>query len=340
MKKHLILSNLAFLDHGVPSHPENANRLKAILSRLEESPYHQYLDLSVDRLATIEELSQVHEPSYIQQVLSLDGKNGSLDDETFLTSGSVKAARMAAGMGIELVERVLQGKIKNGFALLRPPGHHSRPSAGMGFCIFNNIAIATKKALETGLKRVLILDWDVHHGNGTEEMFYSDDRVLLIDLHQDNLFPVGSGLLNERGSGKGFGFTVNIPLPASSKDGDYLYTFDKIVRPLALEYVPELILVSAGFDAHESDPLGFMNVTTEGFGLLAAKVKALAEEVCGGKLAFFLEGGYDSHCLAKNVLECIGVLIEEKTSSKETNLSPSKEVETLIKEIYTSHVEK
>jgi len=298
MKKLLLLSNTALLDHCVLSHPENSQRLKAILEGLKNS---SYLDLSVERLATFEELTSVHTPSYIEKVFSLDGKEGSLNEETLVTTGSVKAAKMAAGIGLELVESILNEKIQAGFALVRPPGHHARPSEGMGFCIFNNIAIAAKKALSLGLKRVLILDFDVHHGNGTEEMFLGDDRVLFIDLHQDNLFPVGSGE-------KSIGNIVNIPLPADSTDENYLTVFDTVVKPLALKYEPELILVSAGFDAHESDPLGFMKITTEGYGLLVSKIKDLASAVCGGKLLFFLEGGYDTHCLAKNVLESVRVL--------------------------------
>ena len=298
MKKLLLLSNTALLDHCVPSHPENSQRLKAILEGLKNSPY---LDLSVERLATFEELTSVHTNEYVEKVFSLEGKEASLDEETLLTAGSVRAAKMAAGIGLELTEQILSGKVQTGFALVRPPGHHAKSSEGMGFCIFNNIAIAAKKALSLGLKRILILDFDVHHGNGTEEMFFGDDRVLFVDLHQDNLFPLGSGE-------KSISNIINIPLPPDSTDDDYLTVFNTVVKPLALKYKPEIILVSAGFDAHESDPLGFMKITTEGYGLLVSKIKDLASGVCGGKLLFFLEGGYDTHCLAKNVLESVRVL--------------------------------
>lgn len=341
MQKHLFLSNPCLLDHGSSNHPENADRLKTILAKLQESPYKQFVDLSISRLATETELSQVHDPAYVSHVLSLKGKESSLDDETILSPGSVKAALMAAGLSLELVEQILEEKIENGFVLARPPGHHAQPAAGMGYCVFNNIALAARQAISRGIERILILDWDVHHGNGTQEIFYDEDRVLFIDLHQENLFPAASGLVNETGQGKGSGFTVNVPLCDSCRDADYLYIFEKLVRPLALEYRPELILVSAGFDAHESDPMGFMSLTTRCFGLLTSKVKSLAHEVCGGKVAFFLEGGYNSFFLAQNVMECIGVLANETAffETTEGELQPScHAVEKLVKEIYEAHI--
>lgn len=336
MPKHLFLSHPCLLDHGHLSHPENANRLKAILAALNNSPYKKFTDLTITRMATKDELSQAHDPAYVDHVLSLEGQEGALDSETPITPGSVKASLVAAGLGLELVEQVVEGKVRNGFALVRPPGHHARPAAGMGFCIFNNIAVAAKKAMSMGVKRILIIDWDVHHGNGTQEIFYEDDRLLFIDLHQDNLFPAGSGLLSEKGVGKGSGFTVNIPLPDSCRDADYLYAFETVVEPLAREYHPELILVSAGFDAHETDPLGSESLTTQGYGLLAARVKVLAEELCGGKVVFFLEGGYDPLCLANNVMACLGVLASDTVSPEtfEENIQPwTSGVEQLMKEI-------
>lgn len=336
-QKSLFLSHPCQLNHGVPSHPENSARLDAILTALKESSYKSLVNLSIPRQATRDELSKVHDITYIDRILALDGKNAALDYETTLTPGSVKAALSASGLGVELVEQVLNNKIQNGFVIVRPPGHHARPSHGMGFCLFNNIAVAAQKALTMGLKRILILDWDVHHGNGTQESFYDDDRVLFVDLHQDNLFPVPSGELNEIGRGKGIGYTVNIPLPAACGDAEYLHAFDNLVKPLALKFKPELILVSAGFDAHESDPLGFMNLTTEGFGKLTARIKALAETLCEGKLILFLEGGYNPFFLAKNVLECIKVLVD----GAEPDLKPenaSKQVQNLVRDIHDLHV--
>lgn len=338
MSKHLLLSDYRLLQHNTGDHPENANRLQAILEDIKQSPYLEYLNLSCNRSASIEELIQVHDIAYVNHVLSLEGKESKIDNETLVSQGSVKAALLAAGLGVELVEQVVNGKTQNGFVIVRPPGHHARSSLGMGFCLFNNIAIAAKKALAMGVKRLLIFDFDVHHGNGTQEAFYNEDNVFFIDIHQENLFPINSGFLYESGKGKGTGFTVNIPLPQACGDEDYLYVFDKLVKPLAMEYGPELILVSAGFDAHESDPLGFMNVTTKGYGLLAERVKFLANSLCAGKLVFFLEGGYNPYFLAKNVLECVKVLIDEKSSSeiKEVTKPFSKNVERIIEEIYGS----
>lgn len=311
----LFLSHLSLLDHGDLAHPENRHRLQHIIESIENSPFKDCLDVSLNRLASKQELMEVHDQHYVEYLHSLIGKEAVLDPETKISCGSVNAALIGAGLGIELVEQVLEGKIQTGFSLVRPPGHHARPSIGMGFCLLNNIALAAKKALSLGLKRILILDWDVHHGNGTQEIFYSDDQILFIDLHQENLFPVNSGGINEIGEGKGFGYTVNIPLPARCRDEDYFYVFEKVVKPIALAYHPELILVSAGFDAHESDPLGFMNLTSHGYHLLTKKVKFLADKVCGGKVIFFLEGGYNPYFLAKNVMECIHALCSEEELS-------------------------
>lgn len=341
LQKSLFLSHPCQLDHGILDHPENPLRLQAILEAFKESLYENLLDLTVSRLATKEELLQVHALSYVDHILASQGRDMDLDYETKLTAGSVKAALSAAGLACELIEQVVEGKIKNGFALIRPPGHHARADQGMGFCIFNNIAIAAHKALSMGLKRILIFDWDVHHGNGTQECFYEDDRVLFIDIHQENLFPINSGLLDETGKSKGLGYTANIPLPPSCKDADYLYIFDMLVKPLTLKYQPELILVSAGFDAHESDPLGFMNLTTEGYGKLAMAVNGLAEQICGGKVIFILEGGYNPYFLARNVLECTkGLVHVDDPPISQITSSTSENIKHLVQKIHEIHLSK
>lgn len=340
MNKHLFLSDYRLLDHDTGEHPENTERLQAILAGFKGGAYEKYLDLTKDRMVSREELLLVHDSAYVDKILSLEGQTAAIDYETLISPGSVKAALLAAGLGVELVEQVVQGKIQNGFALLRPPGHHARPSTGMGFCIFNNIAVAAKKALAMGVKRILIFDWDVHHGNGTQEVFYDDDRVMFVDIHQENLFPINSGFIEESGKGKGKKFTVNIPLPQGCGDSEYLRVFDELVKPIAMEYRPELILVSAGFDAHESDPLGFMKLTTNGFGLLANRIKHLAEHLCKGKLVFFLEGGYNSFYLSKNVLLCAESLVENNVDllESEKNLSsPHNFLNEIIEKVYDAH---
>jgi acetoin utilization deacetylase AcuC-like enzyme len=336
--KHLILSHPCLLNHGITRHPENAGRLAHVLSAIAKSPFSQFLDIENTRLATVKEIALVHDIAYVNHVLSQEGKSFALDPETHLTEGSVVAARMAAGLGIELVERVVNGTIENGFCIVRPPGHHAEPNAGMGFCIFNNIAIGAKKALSMGLKRVMIIDFDVHHGNGTQKAFYGDDSVFFIDFHQDNLFPNPSGQLLETGEGKGLGFTANIPMPDSCRDDDYIYAFETIVEPLITWYAPELILVSAGFDAHENDPLGSMSITTNGFGRLLTKIKHAAEKVCGGKLVLYLEGGYNPQDLAENVLECVNVLVTDTKDLPKTVEPYTYKMKEHLEEVYRVHV--
>lgn len=334
MHKHLSLSHLSFLEHGVEGHPENRKRLEAILHAFSKSPNSSRLNLSCSRAATKEELCLVHDSVYVEWVSSLKGMESEIDGETPITPGSVDAALTAAGLGIELLEQIIEGNIQNGFALVRPPGHHATPQIGMGFCIFNNIAITAKKALEYGVRRILILDWDVHHGNGTQDAFYDDSRVFHMDFHQTNLFPLNTGFIEEIGRDKGRGFTLNVPLAPNSQDHDYLYLFDHLINPLARGFCPELVLVSAGFDAHESDPLGFMKLTTPGFGKLTAKIKALAQELCSGKLLFFLEGGYNPFWLARNVMECVNVLSSDGPEDRALEENPSEAVQLLIEEIH------
>jgi acetoin utilization deacetylase AcuC-like enzyme len=319
MATTLLLSHRDLLNH-IPGgdHPERPDRLRAILERfsppLEKGAggFSLFQKGNFERLATVDELSLVHTATYINHVLSLDGKNASLDYETLLSPGSVHAARLAAGLGLELVERIISGKASNGFALIRPAGHHARPREGMGFCVFNNIAIAAKKALALGLKRILIIDFDVHHGNGTQEVFYDDDHVMFIDIHQENLFPTTSGFEDEIGKGSGKGYTLNISLDRGCGDDEYLEALRTRVLPRARAFKPELILVSAGFDGQEDDPLAAMRISSDGFAQMVSEIKTLAEEQCGGKLALFLEGGYIPEHLAESVYRCVEVLCAQK----------------------------
>jgi acetoin utilization deacetylase AcuC-like enzyme len=339
MQRTLLLSHPLLLQHGHPEHPENFLRLKTILAKIEASPFQELLRLDFNRMATRDELSLIHAPEYVDRILAQKGAFFDVDHETRLTPDSVAAACLAAGLGLELLEQCVAGNLRNGFALVRPPGHHSRPEQGMGFCVFNNIAIAAKRALSLGLQRILILDWDVHHGNGTQDAFYEDNRVLFIDLHQEGLFPNNTGFQNEEGAGKGLGYTVNVPLPHSCTETDYLHVLNTLVRPLAQRFRPELILVSAGFDAHENDPLGSMSISTAGFGNLALATHTLATDLCDGKLLLFLEGGYEPQALSENVLACIRALashIAPPLTQKE--LQPG--VVELTREIYESHLQK
>jgi len=246
------------------------------------------------RAATREELEMVHSPAYIDLIASTAGKPYvRLDGDTSTCAKSYEAALLAAGGFLELIKVVMQGKLDNGFALVRPPGHHAERDRAMGFCLFNNVAIGAHYALKNfPLQRILIVDWDVHHGNGTQNSFYEDPRVLYFSTHRYAFYP-GTGAATEVGRGRGEGFTVNIPLSPGAGDPEYGIIFEKILKPVALEYQPQLILVSAGFDTHYNDPLGGMEVTERGFARMTQILMEIAAATAEGKLAFTLEGGYN-----------------------------------------------
>ena len=234
----------------------------------------------------------------------------SLDPDTYVSRESLEVARLAAGGAIDLARAVASGRLHSGLAAVRPPGHHAEAGHAMGFCLFNNVAIAAQALRsEMGIERIAIVDWDVHHGNGTQHVFEGDRDVLFASLHQFPFYP-GTGALDERGHDRGLGSTVNLPLPAGCGDAEYGLMFDTLLAPLLLAFKPEFILVSAGFDAHERDPLGGMRVTTRGFGLFARRLCAVADETCGGRIALALEGGYDLEALADSVAEVVRVLAE------------------------------
>jgi acetoin utilization deacetylase AcuC-like enzyme len=223
---------------------------------------------------------------------------GFLDADTYLGARSYDAALLAAGGVVELVRAVVSGRASNGFALVRPPGHHSTPARGMGFCLFNNIAVAARAALdELNLTRVLIVDWDVHHGNGTQEIFYGLPQVFFFSTHQYPHYP-GTGAWGETGAGAGLGYTANVPLPAGVGDAGFRRIFAEVLEPLAGRFRPELILVSAGYDAHWNDPLAGLCLSLDGYWEMARSVVALAGRLCGGRLVVTLEGGYDLDVLA------------------------------------------
>ncbi len=227
--------------------------------------------------------------------------------QTILSVGSVEAACRAAGIVLDAVEALATQGAAATLALVRPPGHHASASAGMGYCVFNNVAIAARRALDIGLDRVAILDWDAHDGNGTQALLGDRSDVLIVDLHQDGLFPEDRGLIEERGSGEGLWHTVNVPLPPQSGDAEYVHVLDALAMPLLRQFAPRITIVSAGFDAHWADPHAQLAVTTDGFGAMAERVRALAEELSTPVL-LVLEGGYDPVSLAHNVRRCVEVL--------------------------------
>ena len=297
-----------FREHDTGSHPENAGRLVAIDAELER------LDLIAGRpdipfsAAPDDALARVHDPRYVAGLREFSAQGGGwLDADTAVSPRSFDVAALAAGAGIAAVDAALDGRAPHGFVLARPPGHHATPFRGMGFCLFNTVALAAAHARARGLDRVLIVDWDVHHGNGTQDAFYETDQVLFCSVHQWPLYP-GTGSASERGAGPGVGYTINVPLSSGANDDDYMDVFDQVILPAANEFRPQIVLISAGFDAHANDPLGSMLVTEWGFSDLARRVVRIADDHADGRVVAFLEGGYDPPALAASVVATLAAL--------------------------------
>jgi acetoin utilization deacetylase AcuC-like enzyme len=255
----------------------------------------------------------VHDAAHVARIRETAGRAVALDPDTFTSPRTYDAACAAAGAALSAVEQVMDGTSPpRALALVRPPGHHAEPARAMGFCFFNNVAVAAARARALGARRVAIVDYDVHHGNGTQACFYEDPSVLFVSTHQFPFFP-GTGAEHEIGAGPGRGFTVNIPLAAGSTDADYERVFDHIVEPVLDQFAPDIVLVSAGFDAHADDPLGGMRLTSEAFGRLTSRLRAVADAHAAGRLVLVTEGGYDLAALAASIREVIGVLGARET---------------------------
>jgi len=302
----------AFLDHDTGyGHPARPQRLQAILGAIETSDVAAGLNRIAPRRATTDELALVHHPDHIEVIQAMSAQGGGrIGYDTPLSAESYDIALLAAGGVLSAVDAVLDGTAPRAFACGRPPGHHATPTQAMGFCLFNNIAVGARYALrKKGLGRILIVDWDVHHGNGTQDAFYEDGDVFFFSIHQSPLYP-GTGMSRERGVGAGAGSTLNVPVPAGSVDEDYFRVFSDTLAPAAREFSPDLVMVSAGFDAHEDDPLAGVNVTTEGFGTLTRLVRDIADEHCGGRVVSTLEGGYSLHGVSSSVVAHLEALAE------------------------------
>lgn len=294
------------------NHPEKRQRLVKIIDRLKESGLWDKLVHTLPRTATPADVASIHNPEYIERIRQTCESRRLFepDESTVGSSGTYEAALMAVGAVQTAVDAVMKGEVTNAFCAVRPPGHHAERNRTMGFCFFNNIAIGARHLQHHhGVSRIAILDWDVHHGNGTQQAFYDDPSVLYFSIHQYPLYP-RTGRACETGAGAGLGFTLNRPVPAGATDTDYARIFNEDLKPALARFRPEFIMISAGFDAHEADPLGGVMLTTAGFGELTRTVKALANEHCGGRLVSVLEGGYDLEALAASTEAHLRVLME------------------------------
>ncbi len=288
-----IVKDARYLNHNMgPFHPESPQRLKAIYEMIASRITYPLFAVQ-PRSASQEEILAVHTKPYFERIQNTAGKERvMLDPDTSTSAQSFETALLAAGGVISALEAIMRKDIKNGFALIRPPGHHAEASRAMGFCLFNNIAIGAEYLLRTGkCSRVLIVDWDLHHGNGTQHAFEKRNDVLYFSTHQFPHYP-GTGWWNETGLSAGEGFTVNVPLSPGKTDADYLFIYREILRPVAFHFKPDFILVSAGFDIYKDDPLGGMRVSGPGFGTLATELMSMARNLCSSRLLLVLEGGY------------------------------------------------
>jgi acetoin utilization deacetylase AcuC-like enzyme len=315
MNKTGIVTDESYINHDPGNfHPESPRRLETIYDMLDDPDMkNKHTDIPV-REATQEELLAVHTSDYIRMVADTAGKPyGYLDADTQTSSGSYTAALRAAGGLCNAIAMVNNGEPDNAFALVRPPGHHAESNSGMGFCLFNNIAIGALYARrELGLGKVLIVDWDLHHGNGTQHSFEDDPSVLYFSTHQYPYYP-GSGDFFEVGTGTGEGYTVNVPLSTGYGDAEYIAIYQQILKPIALEFKPDIVLASAGFDTYDGDPLGGMAVTADGFAGLTRILMEIADSSCDSKLVLTLEGGYHLQGMGNSVKSVLKELRGEST---------------------------
>jgi len=318
-RKTGIVKDKRYLQHSAGfAHPESPERLRAIYAMLDNSAMNwKFMEIE-PREATHAEIAAIHSPSYIEFVAGTAGQDCvMLDPDTATSPETYAIAKLAAGGVCNAIDAVISGSVDNAFAFIRPPGHHAERDAAAGFCIFNNVAIGAMHAiLKHGMKKVLIVDWDLHHGNGTQRSFYDDPRILYFSTHQYPYYP-GTGSLDEIGRGKGKGYTVNVPLQGGAGDDAFVKIFRRLLVPVAEEFKPELVLVSAGFDIYFQDPLGSMRVTPEGFAALTRIVLTIADNCCNGRLVAVLEGGYNVQGLMRSVKAVLQEMSDETCFSEE-----------------------
>lgn len=317
-----VITDARFQSHrGPEGHPERPERLIAIGEAIDD--FRDRIELSPPRSAQPDEILRVHDGRLLSLLESTRGQPlARLDADTYVSPLSYEVACLAAGSCVELTRRIMRGEVARGLAAVRPPGHHAESDRSMGFCLFNNVAIAVRALqAEEAASRILVFDWDVHHGNGTQHSFESDRDVLYISTHQFPFYP-GTGDFSEAGSGEGVGSTINIPMPAGCGDLEYIGVLQRIVVPAAIAFRPDVILVSCGFDAHQDDPLASMEISQDGYRAMSTIMRQLADTLCGGRIAFVLEGGYS----LVGVREGAEAVLESLTNPSPSPLPPATEL--------------
>jgi len=318
-----VITDARFQSHrGPDGHPERPERLVALDEAIE--PFRGDLAFAAPRPAEPAEILRVHDDHLLAFLESTREKPlGRIDADTYFGPTSFEVARLAAGSCVDLARRVMSGEVARGLAAVRPPGHHAESNRSMGFCLFNNVAIATRAVRAEGAaERILIFDWDVHHGNGTQHIFEADRDVLYVSTHQFPFYP-GTGDFGEAGSGGGLGSTLNIPMPAGCGDAEFIGVLQRLVVPAAIDFAPDLILVSCGFDAHRDDPLASMEISLDGYRAMSAIMRSLADSLCDGRIVFVLEGGYS----LDGVREGASAVLESLTAPSAPDLHPPIDLE-------------
>jgi acetoin utilization deacetylase AcuC-like enzyme len=330
-----------YLEHDLPGHPENRARLERVMTLLADEGLLARMTPVAPQPVDLDLLARVHRQSYIAALKDFaESGGGHIDADTYVARRSYDAALLAAGGVVELVRVVLAGRARNGMALVRPPGHHATRARGMGFCLFNNVAVtATAALMEPGVSRVLIVDWDVHHGNGTQDVFYDSPQVLFFSTHQSPYYP-GSGDVCEVGASAGKGYTVNVPLPAGVGDQGFARVYDELLTVVAERFQPDLILVSAGYDAHWDDPLAGLRLSLGGYWGLAQTVVALAERLCEGRLVVTLEGGYNLDVLSRGLANTCRALLGDAVPGSDplgASPAPERDVADVLRAVREAH---